>query len=662
MTADWRQFARKLGLPEKIFLSLLVLRGAMYLAGWTGALATLTYGALLIAGIAAAIRLTTVAVRRAIWQLRNRLYVTYIFIAFVPIILILILAQLGASFAAQQIGVYLVNSELDRQLKSIQGPARAIMTAPASARKEIVARTGFILSDRFPGVEILVRDGAAEHRFPADSTLEPPPAGWSEVRGLVVKDGHFYAWDYEKREDLEEVILAPVTRTFLLNLVPGLGSIDLVWFPDPLLDPHKPAPRAEAFDNLNGKRSAQARPAVPEAANSLDRLVLWATPVPAAEWNSPGTTANYLLSVRTRVSTIIGIVFRRAGDQEPQGLLLLLYVFIALFLVVELVSLIIGVSLTRTITTAVQALYDGTVRVKEGDLSHRIPVKGDDQLAEVAVSFNTMTENLQRLVVVEKERERLHAELEIAREVQDALHPRAVPRLRTLTMTAVCNAARMVSGDYYDYQMIGETRAAVAVGDVAGKGISAALLMATIQSSFRTQIRACVQAVASQGSGSVATITAVSTSALVTQLNQQLFDNTAAEKYATFFYAVYDDETGQLTYTNAGHLPPLLVRDGSTIQLEINGMVVGAFPFARYGESTIQTQPGDLIVCFTDGVTEPENEYGEMFGEERLGQLILKNHQRPEKEIIQSVIDAVSEWTGSPELQDDMTLLLARRH
>ena len=661
MSADWKQLARKLGLPEKIFLSLLALRGAMFAAGWSGTLVTLTYGALLVSGIAVAIRLAAFAVRRAIWQLRNRLYVTYVFIAFVPIILILILAQLGASFAAQQIGVYLVNSELDRRLKSIQGPARAIMGARASARPEIVARTGFILSDRFPGVEILVRDGAAEHRFPAASTLEPPPSGWSRGHGLVVKDGHFYAWDLDTRDDVKALILAPITRTFLLNLVPGLGSIDLVWFPDPLLDPRRPAPRAEAFDNPGAERTAGAPPAIPEAANAFDRLVLWATPVPAAVWDSPGASANYLLSVRTRVSTIIGIVFRRAGDQEPQGLLLLLYVFIALFLVVELVSFIIGVSLARTITTAVQALYDGTVRVKEGDLSHRIPVKGNDQLADLAVSFNTMTENLQRLVAVEKERERLHSELEIAREVQDALHPRAVPRLRTLTMTAACNAARIVSGDYYDYQMIGAARAAIAVGDVAGKGISAALLMATIQSSFRTQLRACVQAAAAPGGGALATMTAVSTSALVTQLNQQLFDNTAAEKYATFFYAVYDDETGLLTYTNAGHLPPLLVRDGTIQPLEINGMVVGAFPFARYGESAIQTQPGDLIVCFTDGVTEPENEYGEMFGEDRLGQLVLKNHERPEDEIIQSVIDAVGEWTGSPELQDDMTLLLARR-
>ena len=104
-----------------------------------------------------------------------------------------------------------------------------------------------------------------------------------------------------------------------------------------------------------------------------------------------------------------------------------------------------------------------------------------------------------------------------------------------------------------------------------------------------------------------------------------------------------------------------LVRDGAVELLEVNGTVVGAFPFSQYDESRVQLRSGDLLVCYTDGVTEPENEYGEMFGEERLMELLLRNSQRPEEEIIQLVLDSVKQWTGSEELQDDMTLLLARR-
>ena len=145
-------------------------------------------------------------------------------------------------------------------------------------------------------------------------------------------------------------------------------------------------------------------------------------------------------------------------------------------------------------------------------------------------------------------------------------------------------------------------------------------------------------------------------------MNQQLHATTSAEKYATFCIAVYDDDSGQLTYTNAGHLPPILIHEGSPIRLDVNGLVVGAFPFAKYDESQVRLQSGDLLVCFTDGITEPENEYGEMFGEDRLVELVTKNVDRDESAIIQAVMDAVRQWTGAPELFDDMTLLLARKN
>ncbi len=124
---------------------------------------------------------------------------------------------------------------------------------------------------------------------------------------------------------------------------------------------------------------------------------------------------------------------------------------------------------------------------------------------------------------------------------------------------------------------------------------------------------------------------------------------------------MYDEATQSLTYTNAGHLPPILIRSGVASSLEVNGMVVGAFAFAKYGDSRLNLKANDLLVFYTDGITEPENAYGEMFGEERLIELLLRNADRDEAEIVSSVIDAVREWTGSDELQDDMTLLLLRQ-
>ncbi|MGB9606015.1 MAG: PP2C family protein-serine/threonine phosphatase, partial [Bryobacteraceae bacterium] len=329
------------------------------------------------------------------------------------------------------------------------------------------------------------------------------------------------------------------------------------------------------------------------------------------------------------------------------------------FLVVELASLLIGINLTRTITRAVHGLYTGTQTVMRGDFSHRIPVSGGDQLAELGHSFNRMSENLARLLEVAREKERLQSELEIAREVQNQLFPRAVPELRSVRLKAMCKPARLVSGDYYDYLALPDSRVAVAVGDVAGKGISAALLMATVQSTVRAQLRtACEQA---GGGGAGSSSCGFSTAGLVHRLNQHLYAYTPPEKFATFFLGVYDDATGTLIYTNAGHPPPVLVRGDRALRLEINGIVVGAFPSATYSESVLRLEAGDLLVCFTDGVTEPENEYGEMFGEQRLVELLLKHSLAEPEQILAAVETAVREWTQSVELQDDMTLLVLRK-
>jgi sigma-B regulation protein RsbU (phosphoserine phosphatase) len=209
----------------------------------------------------------------------------------------------------------------------------------------------------------------------------------------------------------------------------------------------------------------------------------------------------------------------------------------------------------------------------------------------------------------------------------------------------------MVSGDYYDFMPVSEHSLAFAIGDVAGKGISAALLMATIQSSMRAQLGS------NNGSGPKQ----LSTAKLVATLNRQLYANTTPEKYATFYFALYEEGTHSLTYTNAGHLSPIIVHGGEVQTLDSTGTVVGAFPIARYEERTVVLERGDILVAYTDGIVEPENAYGEMFGEDRLKELVLKYAAADSSEIIAHTMDAVIQWTGSSELQDDMTMVVARR-
>ena len=427
---------------------------------------------------------------------------------------------------------------------------------------------------------------------------------------MLQREGNFYLFSTVKTPQGDVIVTVPLTREYLAGLVPSLGLVGI----------DQPAETAS--------KTTRAAPALPPAVNRFDTEVVWFANVPAFDWSTPGRTSDLELGVLTRVSAVLSTVFNRKADLAQELLEAILIAGLIVFVLVEIVCWVIGITMTRNITGAVHHLYEGTHRIMEGDFSHRIEVRGKDQLAELGVSFNRMTENLARLLAVAKEKERLQSEIEIAREVQNQLYPREAPQTKSLRLTAVCRPARMVSGDYYDYEMTHDAHVALAIGDVAGKGISAALLMATLQSSLRTQLNG-------KGSGPL------SAARLVSQLNQYLYANTSAEKFSTLCLGLYDEADGSFLYSNGGHLPPVLVRGGVVHRLDVNGTVVGAFPFAEYDESRIELEPGDLLVFFTDGVTEPENEYGEMFGEERFLDLLVRNAHLGEEEIMRTVIESV---------------------
>jgi sigma-B regulation protein RsbU (phosphoserine phosphatase) len=594
----------------------------------------------------AGIRVSRVFVRQLLWRLRNRLIVAYVFIALVPIVLVSTLAVLGAALVSGQLSIYLLTSELDRRIESLQNSTDFVATNEPD-RPQWARGAGPYLQTRFPGIRLLV-EGDERWTFPANLPVEPFPADWPAGSGLMLKEGSLYGWAHSRSESRRVMALFPITREYLGVMAPDLGESTILDIRNGRAVVHP------AMDT-----SSPSRNRLPPPVNRADFEVRWGVPLPVRLWDKPADTDYEWLTIRTRISAVMRETFSQEVDYANELIWIIFFAVAILFLIAEAIALIIGVSLTRTITGAVHELYEGTERVTKGDFSHRIPAHGQDQLAELAVSFNQMTQNVQRLLAVEKERERLHAELEIAREVQNQLYPRQVPQLSSLQLTAMCDPARMVSGDYYDYQQLDPHKAAIAIGDVAGKGISAALLMATVQSSFRSQLRSSLELATAAGEDG--TRTAVSTSHVVSSLNQQLYVDTSPEKYATFYLGVYDETTSTLTYTNAGHLPPVLIHNGEATRLDVNGMVVGVFPRAEYDESRVKLEPGNLLVFFTDGVTEPEDAYGEMFGEERLIELVLKNIHLEDRLLLEAIAQAVRQWTGSDELQDDMTLLLVRR-
>lgn len=589
--------------------------------------------------------------RHSLWSVRNRLLIVYGLLGLLPVLLLFLLAGLASWALMSELAIYLATSALQRRIDTIQQTAETLRHVPPDMRNTALPQIAKGFMHSFPSTYLQVKDASGEHRFPQEDPPLDIPEAWGNVTGLLYKDGGFYGWSHYSDETQKVTVLAPLPPDLIGNLVPHLGIIAL------LETDTKENDKGEdvQLDFKDGTVSSKAKgtqhiPTLPPAMNRLDIPIAWASALAHYHLNSPGRLHHGALVVQSRPSAVFGTFF--ADRELLRGVLFDLVVAIGvIFLLVELVAVFIGVSLARRITGAVNHLSEGTRRVIHGDFTHRIPVVTQDQLGELSSSFNQMTVNLERLVSVEKEKERLQTEIEIAREVQSQLYPKEAPPRLGLKLTVRCDPARMVSGDYYDYQVVGAGTMAFALGDVAGKGISAALLMASLQSALRAQLANC------NANDSLL----LDAARVVSVLNQQIYASTAPEKYATFFLAFFEEKTHTLTYTNAGHLSPLLFRNGEVKALDSNGTVVGAFPWAKYDESSVMLSRGDLLVCYTDGITEPENAYGEMFGEERLIELVKKHSHQDDREIVRIILDAVRGWTGSPELQDDMTLLLARQ-
>lgn len=227
--------------------------------------------------------------------------------------------------------------------------------------------------------------------------------------------------------------------------------------------------------------------------------------------------------------------------------------------------------------------------------------------------------------------------------MQRELLPREVPRVPGLELAGVCQPAIAVGGDYYDYLQAGDGRLGLVIADVSGKGVPAALLMASLQASMRSRFP-----------------TAATPGELSTGLNEALVRSSSTARYATAFVATFDPETRELSYSNAGHLPALVVRDSETLRCEEGGVPIGLFDGAAYETGFRTLAPGDLLALFTDGVSEAPAPDGEEFGAERLAELLLAHRLRPLDEVVQTVLDTLLAWTGPAEAHDDVTLVLAR--
>jgi sigma-B regulation protein RsbU (phosphoserine phosphatase) len=256
-------------------------------------------------------------------------------------------------------------------------------------------------------------------------------------------------------------------------------------------------------------------------------------------------------------------------------------------------------------------------------------------------------ELLENLTAEISQRERISREIEIAREVQERLFPQSYPKVSGIDLAGYCRPAQAVGGDYYDFFVLSDGRLALALGDISGKGISAALLMASLRASLRS--------LASLQQGDLAS--------LICHVNNLVYESSTTNRYATFFYAEYDPATSLLTFVNAGHNPPYILRGAQVIPLEATGTVVGLLPNSEYAQATILMHPGDILLAFTDGISEAMNHQDDEWGEDRMVACAQQLLSQPgcthnAQQLLNCILEAADKFTSGAPQHDDMTLLV----
>ncbi len=427
---------------------------------------------------------------------------------------------------------------------------------------------------------------------------------------------------------------------------------------------------------------------------SLDRPLAWMTFLDYSDWTS-GRTGNVVMAIGLSITDIYSRIsatpLTQIGNYSLGQLVLILLIVVGgLFLILQTVAVGMGLSLARSITGAVHELATGTEHVRRGDFTHRIAVRSHDQLGDLADSFNSMTASVEDLLHEKAEKERLEQELRIARQIQMSLLPQGPLRLEGLSVTAHCEPAREVGGDYYDYLPLGESRVGIIIADVAGKGTSAALYMAELK-------------------GLMLSLSRLHSSPrqLLIDANRIIAEHLDARSFITMTYAVVDMCARTLTYARAGHCPLMYlpgrwprepgpgirdpgseVRDsgfGAGDSGEAAGTLLSAVATRRrvqvqapdglvlglkidkgerfdslLREVTLPLGAGDLVLLFTDGVSEAMNAAGEPFGEERLAAVIEADGDLPFEELRERIIREIRAFVGDTGQHDDLTFVLLK--
>jgi len=625
-----------------------------------------------------AYKLILLGKRRLLWRVRRKLILSYVFIGFIPVALIASFFLLGGFLLFYNFSSYLVQSRLsaigDQARFLAQSTALEIQRGGGRDADAIITRREANAEAEFPGLSVAVvpADRSCAAGAPRSPMSPMPAALTAGMWAHVAAPSNIPAWI--KCDGFSGVLAYSREPLATTNATDGI-VIRAVMFPEvprptfavvydvPVSAAVKERIRRETGVEIStfailpdGQSGAKPLPSQsvgngsgepqPKQSGLLPSLVDF------TGWDS-GATGTLSANRELRVGEFYQRISsgpRRIG----QGLLAVLFVIGGLFVIIEGLALFAGLALAKSITGSVHELFAGTERVRQGDFTHKIAVKAQDQLGELAQSFNSMTASIEDLLREQAEKKRLEEELRIAREIQMSLLPQGPLSAPGLSITAVCVPAREVGGDYYDFLPLDDHRVGVLIADVSGKGTSAALYMAELK-------------------GLVLSLSRIHTSPreLMVSANRIIANNLDARSFITMTYAVIDLRERTMTYARAGHTPlmyvpengdgrrhaQVLVPDGLVLGLKLDD---GEMFDRLLEEQTIHLGAGDLCALFTDGISEAMNAADDCFGEARLGRILEDHANLPSDELRERVLREVAAFVGDAPQHDDMTMILLK--
>ena len=632
-----------------------------------------TIGLMLSVGYFAS-RLFLLMKRRLLWRVRRKLILSYIFIGVVPALLIIAFFTLGAWVISTNVSAYLFRDGYDDVVNyaglAANAAAAEVARSPASAAETIarVHRAAGSAKNHYRSLSIVfvptgagapppARAGEWSHGTPPDRI----PAWLDGSRDGFV--GTIAASASDRGGDVQLIARAAVPVAQAARRL-GYVIVDIP-IDGQIMDALYETTRVKAGSIRLGGDASAAIPAVtglsPDGSAGSDGFALFGrgvTILDASTWDSGvvhrATIAN-TYAMRELYDKLSDAQSAQMGAVSLGRAILLILVIVAfLFLIIEIVALVMGLALARSITSSIHELFMGTERVRHGDFTHRINIMGSDQLGELAGSFNQMIGSIENLLQTAAEKKRLEEELRIARQIQMSLLPRGPLDVPGLSVTALCVPAREVGGDYYDFFRLPGDLLGVLIADVSGKGTSAALYMAELK-------------------GLVLSLSQIylSPRQLLLEVNRIISDNLDTRSFITMTYAVLDLNAGKMTYARAGHTPLIYMRNSAApepVQVLIpSGMVVGLrIPGAHekftdlLEEETIDLTPGDVVVLYTDGISEAMNVDADLFGDARLSRIIEEHGHLESGELRERILREIEAFVGSADQHDDMTMILMK--